>query len=418
MPQPAAVAIDPRTQNVYLALAGQNLLMKVSPRGEELARARVDTGDRPVLRVRDGLLLMTSSRAPAITVLRPDDAGFGQQLDEILLLSDHSAQHGLSATTDFYWSSGSWWTILRNSDSGYSAAYRFDDQWALLSRPALGSTEQPVQILPWAGKTLLKLNNRVELLRFNEEGAQEAPLVSGSLQELIDTAESSVRRTDLLWRAALGILLLTAASLLLAALINRMAAGVYARGKPRGAPPLDDKADDVAWVGPAARAPRALRNWALGYSGLAIATLMLLLGAEVSGITLTSGLLLVLGPGLLLLALYFSPSGHVGALQRQLVLVDSHNLYHLASGARIQYCDGFLMADDVLVFLGNQWLPVFDEQDIQQHIRPLASAGTRVDQKTLLVKLVRGRHPLAIGGLAMLATTLSAACLLLLMSLP
>jgi hypothetical protein len=66
----------------------------------------------------------------------------------------------------------------------------------------------------------------------------------------------------------------------------------------------------------------------------------------------------------------------------------------------------------VVVFSGSRLLPAFSSSQIQEQVRPLATSGVKVDRRTTLVKLLQSRHPLALGTLAILATSISAAVLL------
>ncbi len=53
------------------------------------------------------------------------------------------------------------------------------------------------------------------------------------------------------------------------------------------------------------------------------------------------------------------------------------------------------MMDDVAVFAGNYLLPAFSRESIDTSVAPLVEGGARVDRKTVIVKLVQSRHPLA-----------------------
>jgi hypothetical protein len=72
-----------------------------------------------------------------------------------------------------------------------------------------------------------------------------------------------------------------------------------------------------------------------------------------------------------------------------------------------------VLVDDVVIFSGNNWLPGLDAQQIRQQLNPRVTAGIRVDRKTVAVKLLQNRHPLALGAIAMLACSLVAVILLL-----
>ena len=104
--------------------------------------------------------------------------------------------------------------------------------------------------------------------------------------------------------------------------------------------------------------------------------------------------------------------GHIGINGDKLLLVDHDGLYHMGSGSRIHYRGRFVMIDDVTVFTGSPLLPAFSRAWIEQHLRPLVANGVRVDRTILFVKLLQARHPLALGAVAIAATSAAAVALL------
>ena len=70
------------------------------------------------------------------------------------------------------------------------------------------------------------------------------------------------------------------------------------------------------------------------------------------------------------------------------------------------------MVDDVVVFTGSWLLPAFSPEQVASEVEPLASAGIRVDRKTVFIKLLQGRHPLALGAIATVTGVLLAGALL------
>jgi hypothetical protein len=123
-------------------------------------------------------------------------------------------------------------------------------------------------------------------------------------------------------------------------------------------------------------------------------------------------LLALTGPAVALLLLQRSDPGHIGTRDRELLLVDHQGMYHLGSGSRIHWRGPFLMIDDVTVFTGAPLLPAFAPASIARQVDPAAREGIKVDRKIVTVKLLQGRHPLALGALAILASIAAAVVLL------
>jgi hypothetical protein len=138
---------------------------------------------------------------------------------------------------------------------------------------------------------------------------------------------------------------------------------------------------------------------------------------NVSAWQLAALLLALSGPAIALLLLSRQPVGHIGVLGDRLLLVDHSGQYHLAGGPRLHYRGPFLSIDDIVVYAGNRLLPAFSPAPLQRHISPPALGAIRVDHKTIAIKLLESRHPLALGAIAIAAATAAAVLLLLLQRL-
>ncbi len=147
---------------------------------------------------------------------------------------------------------------------------------------------------------------------------------------------------------------------------------------------------------------------------LSLSVLGLLFALEMPFNVILATLLVLTGPAVILALLWPSRPGHIGILGDQLILVDQHDMYHMGGGSRIYYRDNFLIMDDVVVFIGTRALPVFSAEQLAEHIVPRALAGIKIDRKTVFIKLLQSRHPLAKGMLACAACSVAAIlCLLL-----
>ena len=409
----AGFAIHPLDGTVFLADATAGQLLKVSAAGELLLAAEAALPDQPVLRLQSGLLFINSAAGPAISVFRYDDSAFGQQLDEILLLPPGAVQAEQSSVRDFVWTPDSWWASMYNPETNSAGLYRFDAQWNVLQQLTLPAGVAPEQLTRWGEKTLVGDARRVPIQRFNSLGVPEAPLVSDLLERLVAQTQRSEYLSAMAWR--LGLLLCTLVTVIGICLgsLQRARALVYKPQRERGAEPVDEHANAVRWIDPVSDRRARLRRTGGAYAVLVLALLLLAIGQSVTVTQLTALLLAASGPAIALLLFSRSPSGHVGVLQQQLLLVDHKHMYHLGGGSRLQYRGPFLLIDDVVVFTGTRLLPVFSRPQILELVAPLANEGIRVDRKTIFVKLLQCKHPLARGVVAVLAATGSAVALLL-----
>ncbi|WP_165954242.1 hypothetical protein [Seongchinamella unica] len=397
---PDALTVHPLTGELFVANMAGQALAKLAAGGELMADAARPIADHPVLRLDAGLLFVNGSDGPAVSVLRYEDQAFGQQLDEILLLPPAALEAEQTRVWDFATSGSHWWVTLYNPGSGDSGLYLFDANWTFIRQLPGSLPGSPGQLLNWGNKILQYHPQQAQILRFSATGNAEVPLLSDSLQRMIDSRAAERRLGNAAWSVVLILLTGTVIASLAFAYLQASRALVYKSRPARGAAPLDDIADDIHWVNAVAARKQQLRHANVGVAVLSLAVIIVLIGLGVSLATLVGAMLALCGPVVALQLLLRSEREYLGTWDDHLVVVDHRQLYQLASGARIQYRGPFLLIDDVVIFTGTPLLPAMDGKSINQEVAPLARAGVRVDRKTVLVKLLESRHPVARAGQA------------------
>jgi hypothetical protein len=408
----SALTVNPLDGSVLVADSEAGELLKLNSQGELLARASVPLPAQPVLRLDSGLLLVNSAHGPAISVLRYEEDAFGQQLDEILPQPSTDAAARYRAISDFLPLGEQWWVILERLDDRPAELYRFDRQWNSLGKAQLPSGSVAGQLAAWGKRLLVRQPGSVSLLKFNEQGAAEAPLVSSLLTSLVAEQTRRASLELLAWRVGLALAMLALVASCCLAVLYRIRCQVYSSSREQGAIPLDQGTDDITWVAPAPHRQQRLTLLARAYAVLALAVIIIAVGLGVSALQLAALLVALAGPAFALLLLQGSEYGHIGTRGDVLVLADHQGIYHLGSGSRIHYRSHFLMIDDVTVFIGSRLLPAFDPAGILAQVAPLARRGIHVDRKFLATRLLQGRHPLALGTGIMLACACGALALL------
>ena len=187
---------------------------------------------------------------------------------------------------------------------------------------------------------------------------------------------------------------------------------VYHSRPVRGAEPVDEHTENIHWIDPASDRAGAIRRLWISWGALAAATVLLCIGLGVEPYQLVAALIALVGPAVALALVERSQPAHVGTLEDSLILVDHRQMYHLASGPRIQYRGPFLLIDDVVVFTGTPALPAHSPEQFTTEVAPVVEAGARVDRKTVLVNLLDARHPLARGATITAGAWLAALVLL------
>ena len=408
----SALAQHPRTGHIFVTDSSQQKLLKLSPSETLLAAAELPFVPGHRMQFIDGLLFLNEADKPFMHVLRADDKAFGNTLKHMPVPAAGEKNDNTDTLIDFSWSGNSWWTLTRSTGSSPGSIKRFDASWQAQAGIRQEAGESLLQLHNWRGKTLALTAGRNEILRYSFAGVKEAPLTLDHLENVITQANTAQQTRELLWKLIWMVLLLAFATSLAAGLGFQLASSVYRQGQPQGAVPLDDKADDILWITPDKSFRTTLKTIALLYLPLAVAMSALAIYFQVPVTALTGTLLLVMGPGILWLFLYRSNPGHIGLLDSQLILADSHQLYHIKAHDNVQHRGGFVMADDVALFLGNRWLTAFDRNALKVLISPRLNPNTRTSISTLLIKLAQGRHPVATGGAFVLATTSIGLCLI------
>lgn len=396
----AAFTINPIDGTLLLLDSRAGELRKLTSDGKFLAATAVNIPAWPTLRLQSGLLFMNSAAGAAISVFRYDTAAFGQQLDEVLLLPAPAVAAKQTRTGDFIWSGSSWWASLYNPATMDAGLYRFDAKWNYLGQASVAGGKELLQLASWGEKTLANNHSELALMRFNGQGQAETPMLSQQLAELVAERQSRSDFTTLGWRSALFVFMLTACAGLLAAWIQGLRALVYQPQRERGAPPVDDLANQLQWLDQVPKREAILRRRSISYALFVVALVLLAIGSNVSAMQLAAILIAASGPAILLILLSKTPAGNIAVMEEHVLLVDHRGVYQRGSGSDIQHRGSFLMIDDIVVFTGNRMIPTFTPEQVASQVRPLASGGVKVDRNTLLVKLLESRHPFASGTIA------------------
>ena len=398
--------VNPVDNSLLLAGAGQ--LIKIDPQGEVSAEAELTLPESAVLRLHAGLLYVSSVEGPAISVYRYEDSALAEQLDEILLIPPLAVESGRSRVANFAWSANAWWVVLRNPDSDDQGVYRFDENWGFLDeiKPVISGV--PLELVNWGERTLVHNVRDIDIARFNAAGHPEIPFTSSRLAEILSTREEHSKLTRWLWQGGAifaSILLLLSAG---TAFLSGLRQQVYKSQRASGAEPVDEYARKLRWIDPAVDRATILRQRSIIYYLIAISIVIIAVAQSVDTWSMCALLLFLSGPGIALSVLRRSNAGHIGVFFDRLLLVDQTGMYHIAGGSNIQFRGSFLVIDDVVVFTGSRLLPAFDRNQLTEWALPLVTTGIKVDSKTIVVKLLQARHPVALAMWALMGGSLSA----------
>ena len=304
---------------------------------------------QPRLLAREGLLFLPASEGPLLGVYRPDEPGFGQQLDALLLMPEAGAQAAPEHIQDLALGATHHWALLA-TESGPAGLYRFERDWGAGTAVALDPAPD-AYLHPWRDGVLVASASHPVVQRFSERGEREADLVSPMLadahrQWLTRTQLRSQRR-----RSGIALALLVAAVAAALALLARL--GLRAlRELPEGRTALIDPAPaGLRWF--PAGVPRGHR---LRQFGLLLAGLALLAVAVLSSISWSLGASLipaVLGGIAAWSALMRGRGGHLGVLDRHAIVVDHQRHYFYGETSLLRAAHGWLLAPGVAVPLAS-----------------------------------------------------------------
>ncbi len=393
----SSYVLDSRTNEAYLTFPSEGVLTKIADDGTLLARKQIAMPEQANLVLHEGLLYMSSTAGSAISIFRPDDKGFGNQLDEILLRPAPALEKQQTQLAALLWSTGSWWVAMMNPDTLEASLYRFDANWNFIATVPTTLASRWGHLLGWSNKVLLTNAKQPAIQRFNAQGKLEAPLAPPTLQNYIETAQYRSALSKKLWQLALGILALMGIGSYVLGRLHHLRSLVYDKGTERGAEPIDDKEKRIRWIDRDANRDSSYKRLATLYTILCLSLLALFYVLALPASTILAAALLFIGPAIALTLIWSSKVGHIGVYNGQLILVDQHDMYHMGSGARLYYRSNFLLLDDIVVFIGTRKLPIFSTSQLASDVVPLALAGIKIDRKTVLTKLIQSSHPIATG---------------------
>ncbi|MEM1154106.1 MAG: hypothetical protein AAGI44_08185 [Pseudomonadota bacterium] len=406
------MVVNPIDDSLLIADATNSELIKLDSAGNIVARAEIPLPTSPMMRLDSGLLLTNSAAVPGISVFRYEESAFGEQLDEVILMPSAGSLIEFTELIDFSRNGDFWWALIRTSTGLAPRLYRFDNQWQLIDAPPLTPGTQAKTLATWGSRTLVSDPGQLAVQRFSRGGSVEVPLESEGVATVVKQLDSRATLEQLGWRIGLALTVLLCIAAFALAAINRARSMVYTSCKEQGAAPVDEIADEIDWVAIDPERKESLTRSGMAYTVLSIGLVIGAMGIGASVVQLSALLLALVGPACALLVMQRSDPGHLGTVSKKLVLVDHSGMYHFGGGSRVHYRGPFLIIDDVTVFTGTALMPGFVKEALQKQVAPIAHAGVKVDRKIITVKLLQGRHPLAIGAVIVFACSIGAVALL------
>lgn len=384
-----------------LADRARSVLLRLTTTGESLANAALPLTAPTGLWRHDGLLYLVQGGVPEILVLKPDAAEFGAVLERIEL-------DGVSAPITLARTATHWW--LLDQQGGNQMLLRLDDTWRVDRALALPVGSQVKSLQPWNNKLLLADSSRGQIYRVAEDGELESPFSEEAISELLEAGETARAEQRSLQVLVLVLLFLLITALLAFASFKSLQHKLY-RADLYPDQSFDITDERIQWLDPAPDPSPHLRKVSLGLLLAAPLSMFIALLTPASPAIMIAISLVMLGLAGFSYALQQSVGCHLGLVDEQLVLVDHRRTYRIGQGPNVQYVSNFIMIDDVVVYLGNRLLPLFDEGPLRERFEPVVTRGIRVDNTTLRVKLIDQRHPLFYGSLALLLSAAAATLL-------
>lgn len=411
---PVSFLIDRRTDQIYLADAEANRIVKYSASGKTVASHDIKLSAPLHLQLQEGILYLTQLGSDTLLVLKPDDREFGKELDRIDLKVEGSSLSGQLYPGDIAWLNEHWWAIMQSRDGSAAGLYLFSPRWKFDSVVELPEGALPASLTRWNTKMLVRDERGEAIYRLDAQNQAEKGFTSESISSGLGERQSRLSLSRSVQVMILLILFVTAAGLFALGALQSLRGKVYLAPADTDELGFDINNESIEWLAPAADI--TLRLHRLGYSIAGTATLVLI-GAFVAQFSIWSMIavsVLLAGMGGYYFALQKSIGGHLGMVDDNLIVVDHNNTYRVGSGPEIQYAQSCVMIDDVIVYLGNPLLGTFEAEPLQQKFRPLMATGIKVDSATVQVKMIQSRHPMLAGQWGLVLASGCAILLLLL----
>ena len=392
--------VERRSNTIFLARADEDRLEKRDRNGKLLAAATMELNAPLHLQFEGGLLYLTQAQSNAVIVLKPDERDFGRRLEDIPLPAQAAVNGEHVFPGALLYHQQRWWTTMQSEDGGSAGLYLFSPDWRIKRRVALPGQARPISLNRWRSSILVADSATGRIYRYDSTAAREADFSPKYLDSVLagQRAELSLSRSQ---RTAILVLLCSlAAGLLTLTYLHIMHGRVYTAPGSGSELDLDINSEKIEWLALDVETDwRRLGLFLSGTAGAAMAGCWLLGFGALATLAIS---LLLAGAGGLYLALQQGCRGHLGALDNRLIVVDHSNTYRVGIGPEIQYFRNFVMINDVVVYLGDRLLARFCSAALQERFQPLFRTGIKVDRATVGIKLIQQRHPLALGGAAIL----------------
>lgn len=375
-----------------------NTLFLLNEQDQVIAKSRAQVHPNAQISLSDGLLHLTHPAQKTLSILRPDASAFGQRLEKLSLPAKPEEQAMTLSRCNWHW-----WALLQNTDNDSQRLIKLDDQLRVKRQQTV---EKVHKLTCFNDLVLLIRPEQRHIDVLNKDGELLPPMTFTHLSEQFDQHQqaflkaTTIRQRVKHWSFS-GLLLGALTLLLSLASLKR-----YHTIPASGAAPVEMIPPKAYWLGAASYRQKVLTRMLILYCIGALATVALCVTLWPSARFAVFALLAAVG-----IALWWyrdSGSGNAGMYRNTVVLISPYQRYHICKTEQLLRWGPFIMAQDVVVFLGHPYLPNLRRDQFNATRRKALGRIPKTDLTTVILRLLWSLHPLGIALLLIAGATIIA----------
>lgn len=394
------VAVDWQTDDVYVADTTRHLLRKYAADGEVLAGPAGGFRFPNRLRLIGGRLYVADTNNHRIVAVEPSNEAFGKELGAYDVVPSPANRAGQVWPSYFAQVGEEWWVNLMRNGMNEGGIYVFDARWRYVRQVDLPVDADPIDLQVFGDSVLISDWNNDAVYRISLDGFLIGALESEGLDALVAESVEARWQYQVYGYSGIGLFLFLLAALLIKGLASPP--GTQAPQHPETAPAAAFP-EQMIWLEPD---PARVRK--LNVLVRVIGILFFLLFA-------VSGLLLfveacrpflrpLMGPIAGMLVVYavivwvtrVNVKTAIGLQGERITLRDHRRREKTFPLGELIFDGATIAAGDMAVFLGQPIAPIYDRQQLMEHLFPRLAYARSVSAWQMQSQLFRLRHAQAV----------------------
>ncbi len=394
------VAVDRQTDAVYVADTTRHLLRKFAADGEPLAAPAGRFRFPNRLRLIDDRLYVADTNNHRIVAVDPSDDAFGNEIASFDVVPSPADRAGHVWPSYFARVGDEWWVNLMRSGMNEGGIYVFDALWRYVRQVDLPVDADPIDLQVFNNAVLISDWNNDTVYRVSLDGFLVGVLESEGLDALVAESVDARWQYQVYAYLGIGLFVFLLAAMLVKGLATPSASRSAARRETAAVPAFPE---ELIWLEPDPVRVRKLNS------------LVRIIGILFFFLFVMSGLLLFVeacrpflrplvwpfGGMLVVYAIVawvtrVNVKTAIGLKGQHITLRDHRGQEKTFPLHELIFDGATIAAGDMAVFLGQPVAPIYDRQQLMEHLFPRLAHARSVSAWQMQSQLFRLRHAQAV----------------------